>query len=84
MQRSLTKSSSPTANTIPSTTITTTTTITTPNTIMKLCVLQSANEGCVYEEDDTPANVHQHLIRGGYTDIQVDMIQLHPMNYTQK
>jgi hypothetical protein len=51
---------------------------------MKLCVLQSANEGCEYEGDDPPANLKQHLIRGGYPDIQVEMISLHPMNYAQQ
>ena len=57
---------------------------TTNNSIMKICVLQSANEACEYEGDDPPANVLQHLLRGGYTNIQVDMVQLRPIDYSQQ
>ena len=51
---------------------------------MRLVVIQSANEGCVYEEDDPPADLLQHLQRGGYHDIQVEMIHLRPMDYAQQ
>lgn len=58
----------------------------TEHPIMRLCVLQSTNEGCVYEDNDPPANIQQHLLRGGYSNhqIQVDMKFLQPTDYAQQ
>jgi len=57
---------------------------------LRLVVLQSGGAGCAYENDDSPANVGQHLARGRaasskhYQDVVVDNVFLTPHNYASQ
>jgi D-alanine-D-alanine ligase-like ATP-grasp enzyme len=45
---------------------------------MSLCVLQSSPGGCVYEDNDPPSDVAQHLKRAGRANVLVENISLSP------
>ena len=44
--------------------------------VTSLCVLMSSNEGCEYGGMDPPADIAQHLVRGGYPNIKVETVFL--------
>jgi len=54
--------------------------------LLRLVVLQSAAEGCEYQEDDSPADVAQHFARaaGSTTDVVIENVILTPENYAQQ
>mmetsp|Transcript_9060 Transcript_9060/g.12019 ORF Transcript_9060/g.12019 Transcript_9060/m.12019 type:complete len:555 (+) Transcript_9060:249-1913(+) len=48
---------------------------------LRLCVIYSASEGCVYDGDDPPADVAQHLRRSGKDNVFVEEVELTPQNF---
>ena len=52
---------------------------------VRVVVIQSSAEGCEYQDDDSPANVEQHVRRANYLDHRCTIVQniiLTPTNYT--